>query len=468
MRLFRSSSLVVFCLLLSACEENPLVKAINIAFPPADRTEQAITALETSQSNLATLKQQNISVTFRASDLQSIVAKAIAEKAPQVSITAMSLRRQRISIEATIETTLTDEHIKIAGRLVGTALVAVRPRALVLTPNFDRIEVSKIEYKGSKATDILAPIINNAVRSFIENINGQLKPIAVAIDLDRAFEWDLAKAFGSAPDLKVDAPPIRLHLGLVSAAILIDDDGLNAIGSLAVYGEDPPVDIAAECAAGYVTPNISCPTKTAGDMLVKPLCELHKAQRLAAAQVEAKAFQEICAATQTVTPVVAKITPRNEDAFDNAFKKFKTDFSRAQFEILGEQPSGNSTQVALTKSLIAVVLNRTLGAPNIHVKLTMSPPQQSFSEDIRLAKAQTSIAIKTSVIAISTKAAHFVRAMAGIVAAIVNGTTLAVAPGRQDARSTRQLQLRHVKRVRDLKNVPAKLTRKQKRTTASG
>jgi hypothetical protein len=100
----RSVALAITYLLLSGCGKNPLLDAINAAFPPVDRTEQEIAAVDTSRSTLGELKGQNILISLGVDDIRSMAVDAISKKLPQLSQAKLTFGRQRISIEANFDT----------------------------------------------------------------------------------------------------------------------------------------------------------------------------------------------------------------------------------------------------------------------------------------------------------------------------------------------------------------------------
>jgi hypothetical protein len=194
--------IVIFCILclsLVACGENPLVKAVNSMFPPVDRTKQALAALDASRRSLSGLKHPNVSISLVPNDIRPLVAKMLSERIPQVKSATLTFEPQRIGIEAAFDALLSDDNVRVVGKLAGYVLVSVQTQALILTPVFTNIEASEIEYKGNKETNVLIPLLNAAVRSFIDNINGKLKPTKLGLDLDHVFTWDLTNTLKGTP-----------------------------------------------------------------------------------------------------------------------------------------------------------------------------------------------------------------------------------------------------------------------------
>jgi hypothetical protein len=288
---------------------------------------------------------------------------------------------------------LSDDQVQVTGRLTGYVLVAVRSRSLVLTPSFTRIEASTVDYKGNKAPEILVPALNAAARTFIDNINGQLKPLSISIDLNRTFTWDLTTALRNMPGVvRVDAPTPTIHLALSAASILIDDNGVHAIASIAVLGAEIPTEtLEQQCSgASPELPQISCPSNTLAEIATKPACEIQKSFRLAAASHEIEQLNATCAAIAARTMAQTSAAgPRTNGSFDDIFKAFSAEFAKAASDVIGDLGKGveTKTHIAVAKSLIAIILNGPLGTPGVHIVIKMAPPPQTFDQDIRLAKA---------------------------------------------------------------------------------
>lgn len=351
------------CLTLGACGD-PLKEQVDQHFPPINRTEEALKSLEASKATLAGLKNQNVLISLAESDLEGSIASVLAKEVPEVKDPKLSFGPQRILLEAKLDKTFTDQNIRVKGDVEGYAIVSTDPTDVVLTPIFNSIKVRELDYKSNKTADVLAPILNAALDKFIDNVNGQIKPVKVSLNLSHSFMFDLAEEIRKVPGvIQVEAPKIDLTLTLAGASILVDNDAIRALGAMVAGADNPtPAEMLETCQG---------PPPAAG--------------------AEREGFERACQSilAARAEPVQTNaIQDRTDAGFEREFKVFRTAVLNAGLAMLGEGTQMPQTSyVVISKSFLASTLNSTFADPAIHVVMTVKPPIQEFHNDIRLEKS---------------------------------------------------------------------------------
>lgn len=376
---------VLLTVLVAGCGDDPLKGAINAAWPPIDRTEQALTAVEEARASVEGLQAPNVAVTLRIADALPWIERALGKQAPELKNPRIEFGAQQIVLEADFEKVVTDQQIAISGRLLGRILVGAGADAIILTPAFLTVHVDKVKYKGGD-THVVAPLVNAALREYIDNVNGQIKPVRVALGLSRTIDWNIAEKIENAPGVtSVEAPDIKAQIVLARTSVLVDPSGVHALALAVVsHGRDVVTEehIREICSG----PPASIPEISCASGVLKPLCEVEKAARHTIASTEDANRERLCK-TLPADVARARIEPRTNHAFEEHFNAFRSAFLLKRESVTGRTDFEDRSQLAINRTFIAQAINEVLAVPAIRVSMAIAPPTQQFSQDVLLAKA---------------------------------------------------------------------------------
>jgi hypothetical protein len=371
-------------LFLVACSD-PVSKLVNKAFPPIDRTEAALESLEKSQTAISKIKEWNLSAFLEPKDVNTAVKAEIA-KLDGVSRATESFGPQRVIVSADVDKTFDDVSARIQGRIRGNVLVSADASSLRLQPILDEIALSHVETKR-KDLGLLVPALNGAIRKYLENLNGQIKAISIPISLTESVNWNPEASLKEIPGAtQVSANSLNLRIELSGLALLIDGNGVRAIGeAIATTGGPTAAEIGEICASPPPSdPQFSCPLEPGffGPIL-KVQCESQKAIALLQAKASRDQRDKLCANVVSGLPA-PRIEPRTEVAFNAQFATYHDGFMAKQQSLLNDKAVLNETHVAVLKTFIGSVVNTVLADPAVHIVADMAPPPVTAHPDVNL------------------------------------------------------------------------------------
>jgi hypothetical protein len=378
--LFGASLLLV----LLGCTDR-ISKLVNQRFPPINRTEAALDSLQKAEAGMSAIKAPNLSVYLDDKDISAAVGASL-NNLEGINKVGESLGAQRIVVEADVDKAFDDLGARIRGRVRGYVLVSADASSLRLLPILDEVTLRHVE---TTRTDIsvLVPALNSAIRKYLANINGQIKPIIVPLSLTKSFNWNPAQELKTIPGATdISANPLNLHVALTAVAVLIESSGIRAIGTaVSTTGGPTPTELAAMCATSPADlPQIDCSLQPGffGPVL-KAACEAQKSLTLQRAKQERDARNKLCASVVEEARA-PPIEPRTEEQFNARYTAYHDSFLAKQQALLDDKDLIDKTHVAVLKTFIGSTINSVLADPAVHVVADIPVQHQTVHQDLNL------------------------------------------------------------------------------------
>jgi hypothetical protein len=205
----------------------------------ATRTAQAIAA---ASRQFDDVQRPDVAVRLSEPVLQSILA-AFKDKLHEGGIeeATLSLARQRIELAGKVALTLSDVptvgDLRIEGHVDGAAAVTFSDRGLLIAPAFERVVVDKAAVRHGADLSVILPAINAGLSVFLTRLNGSLTALGPRlIDLGAGPIWDPGAVTAVGSGVHGAGIP---KFWLDRSALLIDENGIRALGAFAYQAEPP-------------------------------------------------------------------------------------------------------------------------------------------------------------------------------------------------------------------------------------
>jgi hypothetical protein len=161
------------------------IRWINERFPPRSTIETQSQAISSSYRALSEMEAPSVSFTVSKDTLSKLIAgsiSALGDTSPvKVEHLAVSSEQQQIRISTDFVGHFDDYTATVIGRIDGAASIAFEGDNLVLTPTFDRIELSSLSVSGWHLPGRLSTGLAGLLSKVIDNANGQIKPTTITV-----------------------------------------------------------------------------------------------------------------------------------------------------------------------------------------------------------------------------------------------------------------------------------------------
>lgn len=220
--------------------------AVNKKFPPLDTAKVRLEAINQSRAALAQMPRRDLTMALDATTLQETLPDLIVASVEGVTAARITLKPQELRFTVGF-----DRWIKIPinptqdldVNVVGSAVLAatafldsenkairIQPWLCVETANNCEMHISRIQVKGKRPVHkVLVKLIEVALRSFANNINGTIKQQEVRVDTPVFATVEPATFIPADMADNIESVPILFRVVLDNGAILIDESGLHAI-----------------------------------------------------------------------------------------------------------------------------------------------------------------------------------------------------------------------------------------------
>ncbi|HEX4955414.1 MAG TPA: hypothetical protein VF017_18640 [Thermoanaerobaculia bacterium] len=403
-------ALTLLPLFLLACDPTEgLRKAINVEFPPVHPVDHQLAAILAGRENLALVEEPNFYLGVAAKDVKAWLPKAVTARLDpagghevRASDIEVELGDQEVLVTANFDAIFDGE----GSRAVGTATIhcalGIEGSALVLRPSATRLQLSRLRYKGTAGADALFPLINAALEPLLANLNGAIRAQAIpltwaedrTLDLRKELEGQLSagEPGGSAAQASVvsfEAPPVHLRAALGRASVLVEPDGIHALGEIVSLTPELSENTLAEL-RGLVA-SAERARFTSNQLAVLASCPAHSDDAgLPPSTDGADAeFRSVCQALLPLTllprptPSVSGAHARPE-ALAASLSDFRSSFSRAVTRVdPSAQLPAKSTRLVVSRAGLETLLNDALRQVAVSAELVLPTYGGSFNEVIR-------------------------------------------------------------------------------------
>ncbi len=256
----RSGQALVFSAAILAGGCSAVKHIVDMKYPPVDPERAQLAATKAATAQLGSLASPNAYAAIAAKDLSTYLPRAIvvslamnpdSKDAGRLSNVKVELGKQEVVVRAEFDVVFDEQTSHAAGSLEIHCAAAVENGALVLRPAATGLIVTEVRYRKTAriVLDVVKPLINAAARHFLDNVSGaigaQAVPIGMyeerAVDLKQEIDAALKKSLKDAPDgsplrdltvLNLQGSKVQINVALGRAAVLVDPDGVHAIGEV--------------------------------------------------------------------------------------------------------------------------------------------------------------------------------------------------------------------------------------------
>jgi hypothetical protein len=209
-------------------------------------------AVIASSRALSQITQPSLLVTISDEDAAALVQKALADAQASSKLdlsvrdAKISLANQSITFDAAVQGALPQPKARLSGQLKGVVVVTVDGTDILLTPRFESIVLEEVKPGGFDLMRLpsfvrnflygdLMKGVNAGIRTFITQINAQIKPIRTPIDIRPL--GTLSRP-GEKIKLKIGDRELEIAAPVLAAtSLLIEPRGLHVMGQLLRDGE---------------------------------------------------------------------------------------------------------------------------------------------------------------------------------------------------------------------------------------
>jgi hypothetical protein len=222
--------------------EQNLAGLINAGSGSASVATRTAQAIGVASRQLEGVQRPDVAVRLSETAVQQILA-AYKDKLHEDGIdgVTLSLAPQRVRLAGKIALTLPNipsvGDLKIEGHVDGAAAVTFSSHGLLIAPAFEHVLVDRAAVRHGINLGVVLPAVNAGLDVFLSRVNGSLTALGPRlIDLGAGPIWDPGSVSpGGSAAHGADAPKFWLD----RSALLIDDDGVRALGAFA-YQAGPP------------------------------------------------------------------------------------------------------------------------------------------------------------------------------------------------------------------------------------
>lgn len=334
-----------------------LANYLNKNFPPKSFLAIRLEAVDAALAKANAMDSPTFGARFRSDFVKSLINSALEtarKKNKELSVitqTDIEFGKQEVRLSTVLEKKFEKPDVKIKGRFTGLVYPSVEGNNLMLTPALRDVELEEATISSGEVGIELTSSLNKLIADLRQNINGALEALPIDLvgkpidpvdatqvlqppkNVDCTKEEDRKKEFRcGCKDLSANQVPIP-EFNLGRAAVLVDPAGIHLVGEL--FSEKVPA--------------------SAGGSLTSP------------------------------TPLGELTEERFEQAYQSLVAKY-TNIAESHLDKLALPEQQNSASVAISKSFVASVLNKTLEFPNLCFNCNVPKWTDGGWKDLRLHK----------------------------------------------------------------------------------
>jgi hypothetical protein len=211
-------------------------QVIDRIFPPVTSLSQRYASVEANMLQAQTF-DANIGAYIKGKLLSEMTEKELKKiasvsggQAIQVDTfnPQVHLIPQGIMIDADFDGVVKDYEARVKGKLSGMVSLSFSGDQLQVRPALEGLKLSKLRFENGKPVGVdVAALVNTAVKTFVDNINGAFaqKPIVVDLKWSRIEKVDLTSLI-TDPSIEVKAQTRAIKRHFAGSLIRIDSDGV--------------------------------------------------------------------------------------------------------------------------------------------------------------------------------------------------------------------------------------------------
>lgn len=234
MRAVVSLSCALLVLPLFGCQT--IYKEVNATWPPKDTVQKQFDATTRAVADLAAMRSPNAFVTLKTTDWKPHLEALLLDQFPEIKSVDLASGRQELIAEVKFSGAFQLENgdkIQLAGTVKINLAASFNGSKVTLDPSFSQIVLTRASYRRVTIPKELVSWINKALNSFINNINGAIGTYGFDVRTDLFAQFTPDTVFDGSSN--VQSPygnPIKITVGMPTAALLVDVDGISLLAEL--------------------------------------------------------------------------------------------------------------------------------------------------------------------------------------------------------------------------------------------
>lgn len=375
---------LVLLSLMTGCR-SALVNEVNKRFPPISSAEHQRRAIDLARTSIQELGRADAYVGIADGHLSDHLSSALRSADTRVRSAKVRSGLQELVAAVDFSGVFPEAKAKLAGTATVHAAVAVDGTSLVLQPSLSRVQLRSAQLEDGTSLDAALPLINAALRAFVNNVNGQIVAQRYPLDFQVLETISPVEFFRSVPGVQnVRGPDVTFSAALAKTAVLADRNGVHVLARLETSAPRASAVGTVDCGQPPQDPSIGCDSNCAvWDVACharKLVCEVEKAPRMADYRARRSQFEARCGAPVAVTTTAMASTGDVESEHAALAQSFRT---RAADEVGINNAAWNRTSAAVTKTFLSQALNRSLGDAVLCADYVASPVSAHIDHTIR-------------------------------------------------------------------------------------
>ena len=225
---------------------NSIEKLVNKQFPPISYLDQQDSSLRINQEALDLINSPDFSINIGAKDFNNLFDSAVSEILRSKKLTIphvskyefdklkTSTGKQFINISTNFSLELDTLNAKLAGNFSGIVTFAVRNDSLIFFPALKTLHLDNVSFNKINKTDknVLVSLINNTLKTFMNNINGFIRSKTPNIDINLTNKKINSHSLPHNDTISIAlSKPIEISLPILLGVCMIDELGIHISGS---------------------------------------------------------------------------------------------------------------------------------------------------------------------------------------------------------------------------------------------
>lgn len=356
--------------------ERELRERLAQMFSPVRPEQHQLAAVRASEAQLAKLDGRPLLyASVSAADLQAHLPASLEARFQErdvegrAQVARIELRDQQIVVWTAFEIIRPAANLTLWGEAEIQVAAAVERGALILRPSAETVHFTKTRLGRDEGRDVPFTLAGILVQAFLNNVKQALAIQRIPLRVGGLQVLDLADLLNRMGGvIQANAQPAGLNVGLGTAALLVDADGVHVLADAVVLTPERFAETV-EQLRQHVERDEKSPF-TSAQLAVLGEC----GQLLPLPEQLSQTFASVCAALAgavlTEDPLPTETPEEAEAALRQELPSFQQRFRDKAESVEPGLPS-KRTLVALSRSQAAVGLNEIL--PGVVVQATLRP-----------------------------------------------------------------------------------------------
>lgn len=228
--------LALIMLSLSTLSCSHIVQEINAKWPPKTSCDAQLASVRAATADLANFTAPaSVYVGINGRDLDEQMRRVLTTIVPEIRDLRITTDQQEIVAAFSFDGKFLDGKVGAAGQAIIHGAMHVENTHLVIDPTFEQIKLTHVSYKKHDFPDesVLINLLNTALTTFINNINGALPLQKVQLSTQFIQDFDPKLLLKDQPNVEtVYGKPIRLDIVLGHSSVFVDTDGVHVLAEL--------------------------------------------------------------------------------------------------------------------------------------------------------------------------------------------------------------------------------------------